>query len=223
MQSVAINTKVVSSNPAHDGVCSIQLYSCRWFATGRWFSPGTPVSSTNKTDRHDITEILLKVALNILTKLLMVLVANNINKFQLYISSKYFILSLQRHDITEILLKVALKTINPKPSYLTYTVMLFQNEYFAIYEIYKSNQLNNYRRSLLANWSPCLFCTAWKYSCIPCSQTDLQALLGQLNLIFDAWILHNFHVLFLHIVKYCWHRMNLKFHGDIHVVCCATL
>ena len=30
----------------------------------KWFSPGTPVSSTNKTDRHDITEILLKVALN---------------------------------------------------------------------------------------------------------------------------------------------------------------
>ena len=27
-------------------------------------TPGTPVSSTNKTDRHDITEILLKVALN---------------------------------------------------------------------------------------------------------------------------------------------------------------
>jgi hypothetical protein len=25
---------------------------------------GTPVSSTNKTDRHDITEILLKVVLN---------------------------------------------------------------------------------------------------------------------------------------------------------------
>jgi hypothetical protein len=32
--------------------------------TGQWFSPGTPVSSTNKTDLHDITEILLKVALN---------------------------------------------------------------------------------------------------------------------------------------------------------------
>jgi hypothetical protein len=28
------------------------------------FSGYTPVSSTNKTDRHDITEILLKVALN---------------------------------------------------------------------------------------------------------------------------------------------------------------
>jgi len=34
------------------------------FATGRWFSPGPPVFSTNKTDRHDITEILLKVVLN---------------------------------------------------------------------------------------------------------------------------------------------------------------
>ena len=37
---------------------------CQWLATGRWFSPGPPVSSTNKTDHHDITEILLKVVLN---------------------------------------------------------------------------------------------------------------------------------------------------------------
>jgi hypothetical protein len=29
---------------------------CQWPATGWWFSPGTPVSSTNKTDRHDIIE-----------------------------------------------------------------------------------------------------------------------------------------------------------------------
>ena len=35
----------------------------QWLPTGRWFSPGTPVSSINKTDRHDITAILLKVAL----------------------------------------------------------------------------------------------------------------------------------------------------------------
>ena len=33
-------------------------------ATGRWFSPDTSVSSTNKTDRHDIAEIVLRVALN---------------------------------------------------------------------------------------------------------------------------------------------------------------
>jgi hypothetical protein len=32
-------------------------------AHGRWFSPGIPASSTTKTGRHDIAEILLKVAL----------------------------------------------------------------------------------------------------------------------------------------------------------------
>ena len=31
---------------------------------GRWFSPGTRASSTTKTGRHDIAEILLKMALN---------------------------------------------------------------------------------------------------------------------------------------------------------------
>jgi hypothetical protein len=33
-------------------------------ALGRWFSPYTPASSTSKTGRHDIAEILLKVALS---------------------------------------------------------------------------------------------------------------------------------------------------------------
>ena len=44
---------------------------CQWLVAGWLFSPGTPVSSTNKsikTDRHDITEILLKVALNTINK-----------------------------------------------------------------------------------------------------------------------------------------------------------
>jgi hypothetical protein len=41
----------------------------------RWFSPGVPVSSTNKTDRHDITEILLKVALSTI---------NQTNKHQIH-------------------------------------------------------------------------------------------------------------------------------------------
>ena len=36
----------------------------QWLATDRWFSPGNPVASTNKTDRNDITEILLIVALS---------------------------------------------------------------------------------------------------------------------------------------------------------------
>jgi hypothetical protein len=33
-------------------------------AHGRWFSPGTPASSTTKTGHHDIAEILLKVTLS---------------------------------------------------------------------------------------------------------------------------------------------------------------
>ena len=50
------------------GLCSFSFvyavvlwYIYQWLTTDWWLSPGTPVSSTNKTDRHDITEILLKV------------------------------------------------------------------------------------------------------------------------------------------------------------------
>jgi hypothetical protein len=71
MQSVPITTKVVSSSPAHGEVLSIKHYVKKFVSdlrqAGRWFSPGTPVSSTNKTSHHDITEIRLKVALNTIT------------------------------------------------------------------------------------------------------------------------------------------------------------
>jgi len=40
---------------------------CQCLAAGRWFSSGTPVFSTNTTDRRDIIELLLKVALNTIT------------------------------------------------------------------------------------------------------------------------------------------------------------
>jgi hypothetical protein len=61
VQSVAITTKVVSLNPAHGMVYSIQHYVIKFVSDLR------QVSSINKTNRHDITEILLKVALNIVT------------------------------------------------------------------------------------------------------------------------------------------------------------
>ena len=67
VQSVHITIKVVNSNPVHGEVYSIQHYVikvCQSLARGRWLSLGTLVSSTNKTDRLDITEIVLKVALN---------------------------------------------------------------------------------------------------------------------------------------------------------------
>ena len=37
---------------------------------GRWFSPGTPASSTTKTGRHGIAEILPKVALNTINQII---------------------------------------------------------------------------------------------------------------------------------------------------------
>ena len=67
MQSLSINTNVVSLNTAH------YLIKFVWLTTGGWFCPGTPVSSNNKTELHRgvsvvyITEILLKVALNTIT------------------------------------------------------------------------------------------------------------------------------------------------------------
>jgi hypothetical protein len=47
---------------ALDSVASDKVYQL--LAHGQWFSPGTPASSTTKTGRHDIAEILLKVGLN---------------------------------------------------------------------------------------------------------------------------------------------------------------
>ena len=43
---------------------------CQWLAACQWFSPGTPISSTNTTDRHDVAEILFKVALDTITHLI---------------------------------------------------------------------------------------------------------------------------------------------------------
>jgi hypothetical protein len=43
---------------------------CQWLVAGRWVSPGHPVSSTNKTDRQDIAEILLKMVLTLTVKCL---------------------------------------------------------------------------------------------------------------------------------------------------------
>ena len=65
-------------------VASDQVYQL--LAHGRWFSPSTPASSATNTGRHDIAEILLKVALN--TKSL---------KFLLLLSNKYVRSILYKH------------------------------------------------------------------------------------------------------------------------------
>jgi hypothetical protein len=67
MQSVPITlwVRIQLRRSVFDIILCDKVY--QWLATGRCFFPGTPVSSTNKTDRYDITEILLKVALNAIT------------------------------------------------------------------------------------------------------------------------------------------------------------
>ena len=63
MQSVWVQT------PLRRGVLDTALCDkvCQWLVEGRWFSLSTLFFSTNKTDCQDITEILLKVALNNIT------------------------------------------------------------------------------------------------------------------------------------------------------------
>ena len=66
MQSVPITTNIASSNPTQARCTWYNIMCdtvCKWLATYQWFS-GVP--STNKTDCHDIPEILLKVALHII-------------------------------------------------------------------------------------------------------------------------------------------------------------
>ena len=67
-QSVPITTKVVSSNPVHGEVYTIQHYMIKFMSdlrqVGGFLRVLSLVSSTNKTDRHGITEIVLKVVLN---------------------------------------------------------------------------------------------------------------------------------------------------------------
>jgi len=78
VQSVAITTKVVSLNPAHGMVYSIQHYVIKFVSDLR------QVSSINKTNRHDITEILLKVVLNIITLTLKTFTTISTVAFKIY-------------------------------------------------------------------------------------------------------------------------------------------
>ena len=61
-------------------------------AHGRWFSPGTQASSTTKTGRHYIAEILLKVALNTINHIIIIII-------YLWLSTIYFNLYIQKHFI----------------------------------------------------------------------------------------------------------------------------
>ena len=67
MQSVSITTDVVSSNFALCEVYSIQHYVIRFVSDLLQVNGFLRASSTNKANRHDIAEILLKVVFNTIT------------------------------------------------------------------------------------------------------------------------------------------------------------
>jgi hypothetical protein len=51
-------------------VLDSQPQAYQLLAHGRWFFPGIPTSSTIITGRHDIAELLLKVALNTINQII---------------------------------------------------------------------------------------------------------------------------------------------------------
>jgi hypothetical protein len=107
---------------------------CQWLATCWWFSSDTRVSSINKAD-HNITEILLKVALNTIKQTL---------QWRGHHGHDHMVSCTNKADCdyrTEILLKVALNTINPpfqwklsKPNFLgTHFSVRFIQVWFKTY------------------------------------------------------------------------------------------
>ena len=88
--------------PLRRGVLHTTLYdeACQWLVTCRRFSLGTPVSSTNKTDHHYITEMLLQVALGSI--LLLLLLSNLLGwtliiKITVYLQTTNFGIELKLH------------------------------------------------------------------------------------------------------------------------------
>ena len=69
------------------GVLDTTLCDKVWqlFAASRWFPPGTTIYSTKNTDVHDITKLLLKVALDtiIITRTLLYYLARYTNKHKI--------------------------------------------------------------------------------------------------------------------------------------------
>jgi hypothetical protein len=66
------------------------------------FSPGTPVSFTNKTNHHDISEILLKVALNTIKQTKPLRYFTNIGRYGHHEASDNFILSISLEKVEKL-------------------------------------------------------------------------------------------------------------------------
>ena len=87
-------------------------------AHGRWFSLGTPASSTTKTGHHDIAEILLKVALSTINQI----------KIMQDVSEEYFRMSQEYLLCISMFIEKALKIMTSKYSiYLFYVFIVVKS------------------------------------------------------------------------------------------------
>ena len=82
----------------------------QWLAVGLWFSPDTPVSSTNKSDCHDIAAVLLKMALN------------NIINQQTYILTNFSYPNLIKFDMFYAFYKCSLVRRHHYPNTIFYII-----------------------------------------------------------------------------------------------------
>ena len=89
---------------------SDQVYQL--FAHGRWFSLGTPPPFTTKTGRHDIAEILLKVALNTINQSNQIIIKGNTKS-----AIRHFLISPMYHSNRNLSRKKNI--IHSPPSYFT--------------------------------------------------------------------------------------------------------
>ena len=67
MQWVPVTINIVSWNPVHGEMYSIKYYVIKFLSDMRYVGGFRLVSATIKSDRHDIAELLLKVALSVTT------------------------------------------------------------------------------------------------------------------------------------------------------------
>ena len=89
-------------------------------AQGRWFSPGTSVSSTTKVSRHDIAEILLKAALSTINQMNLKNIWTNTSNIWLGMRFSQWghvwkggVFKLQRHHLKQLYLMLTYVTPHP--------------------------------------------------------------------------------------------------------------
>ena len=89
-----INKSTLAGFGARGSLAAASDKDYQLLAHGQWFSPGTPASCTTKTGRHDIAEILVKVALNTNNQINL----NHLNQFHC-INITYVFVILNRNKV----------------------------------------------------------------------------------------------------------------------------